>query len=344
MCAKRLGKQTLAIECAAGVLSSANAAGKKEGDGPLARCFDYIGSDARFGENELGKGREHHAPPLPSTWPATRPASRPGALDFILSGDLLNQCAGSAYASARRIRAVPRAFTEPALPWPSPSCLAALLMDAGAGEKVAALTSSHFCSAERQFRFPLEYGSVRTPTSAVDGYGGGRSRYSRSDAPAAVCDPRHARPHTRRWHYRHVQHGRCHGSRGLRHTVRALRPDTGREPGLLRRHTSPATSGKVGLGHTARAAGDADGVRPRCADYFDCGAHDIRRRAARGCAPAARAAAARAPACSAGYCPSPTCASGLWKTSALRRHGRAYEPDHLAPRREHTRHLPRGIA
>ena len=163
MCAKRLGKQTLAIECAAGVLSSANAAGKKEGDGPLARCFDYISSDARFGEKSWEKAESSMLRRC-FDLACDKAGIAPGALDFILSGDLLNQCAGSAYAL--RDASAPYLGLYGACSTMSESlCLAALLIDAGAGEKVAALTSSHFCSAERQFRFPLEYGSVRTPTS-----------------------------------------------------------------------------------------------------------------------------------------------------------------------------------
>ena len=163
MCAKRLGKQTLAIERAAGVLSSANAAGKKEGDGPLARCFDYIGSDARFGEKSWEKAESSMLRRC-FDLACDKAGIAPGALDFILSGDLLNQCAGSAYAL--RDASAPYLGLYGACSTMSESlCLAALLIDAGAGEKVAALTSSHFCSAERQFRFPLEYGSVRTPTS-----------------------------------------------------------------------------------------------------------------------------------------------------------------------------------
>ena len=99
------------------MLSSANAAGKKEGDGPLARCFDYIGSDARFGEKSW-ESRELHAPAL-FRLACDKAGIAPGALDFILSGDLLNQCAGSAYA-LRDASAPYLGLYGAALPCPNP--------------------------------------------------------------------------------------------------------------------------------------------------------------------------------------------------------------------------------
>ncbi len=163
MCAKRLGCATLRLGTAPGVLSSASVAGKKEGEGPLKRCFDYISSDAWFGEKSWEKAESAMLKKCFSL-ACGKASLSPGELDFILSGDLLNQCAGSAYAL--RDSGAPYLGLYGACSTMSEAlCLAALLIDGGAGEKVAALTSSHFCSAERQFRYPLEYGSIRTPTS-----------------------------------------------------------------------------------------------------------------------------------------------------------------------------------
>ena len=88
----------------------------------------------------------------------------PEQLDYVLSGDLLNQCVGSAYAM--RDIGVPYLGLYGACSTMAESLsLAAMLIDGGYAEHAAALTSSHFCSAERQYRFPLEYGGVRTPTA-----------------------------------------------------------------------------------------------------------------------------------------------------------------------------------
>jgi stage V sporulation protein AD len=86
------------------------------------------------------------------------------ALEFIFAGDLLNQCIGSAF-SMRDI-SVPFFGLYGACSTMSESlALAAMTIDGGFADTAAALTSSHFCSAERQFRFPLEYGGQRTPTA-----------------------------------------------------------------------------------------------------------------------------------------------------------------------------------
>lgn len=163
MCAKRVGSATLMLEHAPGVLAGASVAGKKEGEGPLKRFFDYISPDARFGESSWEKAESAMLHQCFSI-ACDKAGITPSSLDFILSGDLLNQCAGSAYAL--RDSGAPYIGLYGACSTMSEAiCLGSLLIDGGAGEKVAALTSSHFCSAERQFRYPLEYGSIRTPTS-----------------------------------------------------------------------------------------------------------------------------------------------------------------------------------
>ena len=85
-------------------------------------------------------------------------------VDVVLGGDLLNQCIASAYA----VRALERPFLGlygACSTMAESLTLAALLVESGAAEKALAVTSSHFCSSERQFRFPLNYGGVRTPTA-----------------------------------------------------------------------------------------------------------------------------------------------------------------------------------
>ena len=86
------------------------------------------------------------------------------AIEFMFAGDLLNQCIGSAF-SMRDI-GIPFFGLYGACSTMSESlALAAMAIDGGFADTTAAVTSSHFCSAERQFRFPLEYGGQRTPTA-----------------------------------------------------------------------------------------------------------------------------------------------------------------------------------
>ena len=85
-------------------------------------------------------------------------------IDFLFAGDLLNQCISSAYAS--REMAIPFFGLYGACSTMAESlCLAGMFVDTGLARQCLAVTSSHFCSAERQFRFPLEYGGQRTPTA-----------------------------------------------------------------------------------------------------------------------------------------------------------------------------------
>lgn len=184
MCAKRLGRQTLMIERAPGVLASAGVAGRKEGEGPLKRCFDYVCDDARFGEKSWEKAESVMLRRC-FELACDKGGIAPSSLDLVLSGDLLNQCAGSAYA-LRDCGAPCIGLYGACSTMAEALCLAAVLIDGGAGEKVAALTSSHFCTAERQFRYPLEYGSVRTPSSQWTVTGAGAVILAASAPPPFV--------------------------------------------------------------------------------------------------------------------------------------------------------------
>ena len=86
------------------------------------------------------------------------------ALDWIFAGDLLNQCIGSSFAA--REQQVPFFGLYGACSTMGEGlALASMTLDGGFGEWAAVTASSHFCSAERQYRTPLEYGGQRTPTS-----------------------------------------------------------------------------------------------------------------------------------------------------------------------------------
>ena len=163
MCAKRLGRQTLLLDNAPGVSASASVGGGKEGEGPLKRSFDFISDDARFGERSWERSESALLKKCLAL-ACGKAGLAPEALDLIISGDLLNQCAGSAYAL--RETGAPYLGLYGACSTMSEALnLGSILIDAGAAQNVAVLTGSHFCSAERQFRFPLEYGALRTPTS-----------------------------------------------------------------------------------------------------------------------------------------------------------------------------------
>ena len=163
MTTKKLGRQTAALACPPSIAGHANAVGKKEGDGPLADSFDLISQDDTFGEKSWEKAESAMQKLALSA--ALEKAKQPVAnLDYLFAGDLLNQCIGSGFAV--RGQDVPFYGLYGACSTMAEGLtLAAMLLDGGFGEWAAAMTSSHFCSAERQYRTPLEYGGQRTPTA-----------------------------------------------------------------------------------------------------------------------------------------------------------------------------------
>lgn len=160
---KRLGSQTVALAHPPSILSFANIGGKFEAQGPLASYFDELNADSFFGEKTWEKAES-----AMQKQTLTRALEKAGLaasdLDYILAGDLLNQCIGSSFGL--------RSFNIPfyglygaCSTMGESLALAAMLIDGGFADKAAAMTSSHFCTAERQYRMPVPYGNQRTPTA-----------------------------------------------------------------------------------------------------------------------------------------------------------------------------------
>lgn len=160
---RHAGKRTLVLENRPRLLSHAAAVGKKEGEGPLGSRFDFVTKNDRLGQ----KSWELAESELQKT--AIDLALRKGGLhrrdlDLILAGDLLNQCLGSFLASMHAD--VPYLGQYGACSTMAQGlALGGVLVEAGAAARLSVSASSHFCSAERQYRFPLAYGGQRTPTA-----------------------------------------------------------------------------------------------------------------------------------------------------------------------------------
>ena len=191
---KRLGRHTVQLHNPPTIHSWASIVGKTEGNGPLRDTFDQISTDSYFGKPtwEQGESQMHKQC---FELACKKGLISPKKLDYILSGDLLNQCIGSAFAM--RDTKVPYFGLYGACSTMAESLsLAAMLVDGGFAETVCASASSHFCSSERQFRFPLEYGGIRTPTAqwTVTGCGAviltahGHGPYISHVTTGAICD------------------------------------------------------------------------------------------------------------------------------------------------------------
>ena len=160
---KKLGTQTVALAAPPALIGHANVVGKKEGEGPLASSFDHIEQDDTFGEKSWEKA-ESAMQKLALAGALDKAGQAASNLDFLFAGDLLNQCIGSGFAV--RGLDVPFYGLYGACSTMAESLsLAAMMIDGGFAQFTGAVTSSHFCSAERQYRTPLEYGGQRTPNA-----------------------------------------------------------------------------------------------------------------------------------------------------------------------------------
>ena len=145
------------------IISSYNVVGKKELDGPLGKAFDKYSIDNKFGQKSWEKA-EAKMQGLALSGATQKAGILDTDIDILFSGDLLNQCVGSSYGLLD--------FNVPYVGLYGACSTCALGIALGAlayaSELVdicGAVTSSHFCSSERQFRYPLEYGGQRTPTA-----------------------------------------------------------------------------------------------------------------------------------------------------------------------------------
>lgn len=159
-------KDTLLFDTPPVVAAWAAAGGKKESEGPLASDFDFLTQDAGFCEQ--GCENWEQAESLLQRRAAElclRKADLPRTgVDITFAGDLQAQCTASNYTM--RELGIPFAGVYGACSTMAETlALAAVFAAGGMAERALALTSSHFCAAERQFRTPLEYGAKRTPTA-----------------------------------------------------------------------------------------------------------------------------------------------------------------------------------
>ena len=160
---KRKGRQTVFLEHPPSVLSYASIGGKMEGQGPLRAYFDELCPDSYFGEKTWEKAES--AMQKRALQRALEKAGLESSdLDHIFAGDLLNQCIGSSF-SLRESRIPFYGLYGACSTMGESLSLAAMSIDGGFATRAAAMTSSHFCTAERQYRMPVPYGSQRSPTA-----------------------------------------------------------------------------------------------------------------------------------------------------------------------------------
>ncbi|WP_099192454.1 stage V sporulation protein AD [Tepidibacter mesophilus] len=182
MAKKRLGNQTIQLLNSPVIISTGSIVGPKEGEGPLKDYFDIILKDDLFGEDswELSESKMIKEVIRMAVGKSDYVLNQ---VDYIVAGDLLNQLMSTSFAARDLERPFFGVYGACSTMSESMS-LAAMIVDGGFSDLVVAATSSHFCTAERQFRYPLELGNQRPMTAQWTVTGTGASVISsKGDGP-----------------------------------------------------------------------------------------------------------------------------------------------------------------
>lgn len=160
---KRLGKQTIQFDTPPTIVETASIVGPKEAEGPMAGYFDQCLEDEFWGEKTWEKA-ESKIIKETVNMAITKSGIPASSIDFCFAGDLLNQCISSSFG-LRELNIPFFGIFGACSTFVEGMCLASVFLESGAASHVLCSTSSHFCSAEKQFRFPLELGNQRPPTA-----------------------------------------------------------------------------------------------------------------------------------------------------------------------------------
>ena len=175
---QKLGMQTIKFDVTPTITSTACIVGPKESDGPLASYFDKCLDDEFWGEETWEKAESKIIKETVSLAVAkSKIASQ--EIDYCFAGDLLNQCISSSFG-LRELNIPFFGVFGACSTFVESMCLGSVFIDGGGAQNVLCATSSHFCSAEKQFRFPLELGNQRPPTSQWTVTGSGAAVLSKS--------------------------------------------------------------------------------------------------------------------------------------------------------------------
>lgn len=190
MAVKRIGQQTILLPMKPAVLAGTAWVGPKEGKGPLAEHFDHVTEDETYGQQSFELAERQMV--LDAARAAVRKAGlREGDIQFLLGGDLLNQIISASF-TARELALPFIGLYGACSTMCEGLCLAGMLLDGEHADHALCVASSHFCTAERQYRFPLEYGNQRTPTAQWTVTGAGATVLSLSPKKPPMARMTHA--------------------------------------------------------------------------------------------------------------------------------------------------------
>ena len=175
---QKIGKQTIKFNSPPSILSTACIVGPKEGEGPLAKYFDQCLEDEFWGEKTWEKAESKIIKETVNMCISKShiPASN---IDYCFAGDLLNQCISSSFG-LRDLNIPFLGIFGACSTFVEGLIMSSIFVEGGAGNTALCAASSHFCSAEKQFRFPLELGNQRPPSSQWTVTGSGSAIVSKT--------------------------------------------------------------------------------------------------------------------------------------------------------------------
>lgn len=187
MAENKLGTQTVTFKNRPELFSAFSTVGQKEGEGPLKQWFHRILSDDKLGQSSW---EDAESKILKDTVVGAISEANidKHEIDVIFCGDLINQLMSSSYAM--RELGIPFLGLYGACSTMTESMLmAGAFVNAGYSKYAAAAASSHFCTAERQFRLPLSHGNQRPPTAQFTVTGSGCFIFRESEKSDPICTP-----------------------------------------------------------------------------------------------------------------------------------------------------------
>ena len=174
----KIGSQTIKFDNPITIAETASIVGPKEADGPLAQYFDKCLEDEFWGEKSWEKAESKMIKETVNM-SVDKSGLSINDIDFCFAGDLLNQCISSSFG-LRELNIPFFGIFGACSTFVEALAMGACFIDGGAAQNVICAASSHFCSAEKQFRFPLELGNQRPPSSQWTVTGAGSSILSKS--------------------------------------------------------------------------------------------------------------------------------------------------------------------
>ena len=171
------GQQSWLFENRPVIISTATVVGPEEGRGPLGKDFDVVHDDWKLGQDSWEKAEQKFLEEA-AAMAVHKAGLKEDQVNFYIGGDLMNQITSNSFAA--RTLGIPYLGVFGACSTSMESlALAAMTVDSGAADAVLAGTCSHNCTAEKQFRYPTEYGSQKPPTAQYTVTGAGAAVIAR---------------------------------------------------------------------------------------------------------------------------------------------------------------------